>query len=192
VFPRWNARGRLRRSPSPPPSDHKLTRFGGSLAGCTRTRRPNNASSKHHPSGQLLLPRSADCSPPVQLTFRVWLIGSALCLFGASVSQLFFFKSNAPSFSSFFIILLSLPLGRLAAATFPESINPGPFVSRGGELGPRAELTRCPWRRPRRSTSSPRSSPRQGPQPPTLAKSSLSSRYTTTSTSAPSAACSSS
>jgi len=45
----------------------------------------------------------------------------------ASVSQIFFFKSNAPSFSSFFIILLSFPLGRLSDRFFPESLVPGPF-----------------------------------------------------------------
>ncbi|KAI5475497.1 hypothetical protein MNV49_001311 [Pseudohyphozyma bogoriensis] len=73
------------------------------------------------------------------LTFRVVLLGSILCIFGAAVSQLFFFKSNAPSFSSFFIILLAFPLGHLCANHLPDreysffenrvrfSLNPGPF-----------------------------------------------------------------
>lgn len=45
----------------------------------------------------------------------------------ASVSQIFFFKSNAPSFSSFFIILLSYPLGKLSDRILPDWLNPGPF-----------------------------------------------------------------
>ncbi|GAA6032208.1 hypothetical protein JCM8097_007126 [Rhodosporidiobolus ruineniae] len=73
-----------------------------------------------------VVPESDDTTLPT-LTFRVWLIGTILCIFGASVSQLFFFKSNAPSFSSFFIILISYPFGKLAERLLPDNLNPGPF-----------------------------------------------------------------
>ena len=57
--------------------------------------------------------------------------GSVLC-------QLFFYRSNSPSFSSYFIILISLPLGRWLAKVTPKrtvrfplfgdvALNPGPF-----------------------------------------------------------------
>lgn len=85
---------------------------------------------------QSIVPEKDDPSLPA-LTFRVLLLGSLLCILGASVSQLFFFKSNAPSFSSFFIILISFPLGKLLASTLPPiecclfgqtfNLNPGPF-----------------------------------------------------------------
>ncbi|GAA5981396.1 hypothetical protein JCM11641_005307 [Rhodosporidiobolus odoratus] len=73
-----------------------------------------------------VVPESDDTSLPT-LTFRVWLLGTVLCVFGAAVSQLFFFKSNAPSFSSFFIILISFPLGKWLDKILPDSLNPGPF-----------------------------------------------------------------
>ncbi|GAA5934611.1 hypothetical protein JCM3775_002003 [Rhodotorula graminis] len=73
-----------------------------------------------------VVPESDDPSLP-GLTPRVFILGTVLCVFGASVSQIFFFKSNAPSFSSFFIILLSFPLGRLSDRFFPERLVPGPF-----------------------------------------------------------------
>lgn len=40
------------------------------------------------------------------LTVRVFVIGLLLCCVGSAVSQLFYFKSNAPTFSSFFVILV--------------------------------------------------------------------------------------
>ncbi|BGP41555.1 hypothetical protein JCM10449v2_005546 [Rhodotorula kratochvilovae] len=73
-----------------------------------------------------VVPESDDPTLPC-LTPRVFILGTVLCIFGASVSQIFFFKSNAPSFSSFFIILLSYPLGRLSDRFFPEWLVPGPF-----------------------------------------------------------------
>lgn len=45
----------------------------------------------------------------------------------AAISQLFFFKSNAPSFSSFFIILIAFPLGHGMTHILPESLSTGPF-----------------------------------------------------------------
>ena len=44
------------------------------------------------------------------LTVRVFVIGLILCCVGSAVSQLFYFKSNAPTFSSFFVILVSIRL----------------------------------------------------------------------------------
>ncbi|GAA5832438.1 hypothetical protein JCM11251_006454 [Rhodosporidiobolus azoricus] len=75
-----------------------------------------------------VVPESDDTTLPA-LTFRVWLLGTVLCVFGAAVSQLFFFKSNAPSFSSFFIILLSYPLGKWSIwkRILPDSLYTGPF-----------------------------------------------------------------
>lgn len=73
-----------------------------------------------------IVPESDDPTLPT-LTFRVFLLGTILCIVGASVSQLFFFKSNAPSFSSFFVILIAFPLGHALTHILPESLNTGPF-----------------------------------------------------------------
>ncbi|ORX39348.1 OPT oligopeptide transporter protein-domain-containing protein [Kockovaella imperatae] len=81
------------------------------------------------------VPATDDPTLPT-LTLRVLLIGSFFCLLGASASQIFYFKSNAPSFSSYFIILATYPLGHgLANERFiPRGqrflgleLNPGPF-----------------------------------------------------------------
>lgn len=70
------------------------------------------------------------------LTIRVLIIGTVFCLLGASASQVFYFKSNAPSFSSYFVILATYPLGHLLAnerivrrgsRLFGVQLNPGPF-----------------------------------------------------------------
>ncbi|GAA5852429.1 hypothetical protein JCM8547_006778 [Rhodosporidiobolus lusitaniae] len=76
-----------------------------------------------------VVPESDDPTLPT-LTFRVWILGTLLCVFGAAVSQLFFFKSNAPSFSSFFIILISYPIGKWSDRFLPERVNPGPFKAK--------------------------------------------------------------
>ncbi|KAK4051978.1 hypothetical protein OIO90_004508 [Microbotryomycetes sp. JL221] len=73
-----------------------------------------------------VVPESDDPTLPT-LTFRVFLLGSILCVFGAAISQLFFFKSNAPSFSSFFIILIAFPLGHALTRVLPDSLNTGAF-----------------------------------------------------------------
>ena len=83
------------------------------------------------------VPETDDPTLPA-LTIRVVLIGSFLCVIGAAVSQLFFYKSNSPSFSSYFVILVSLPIGRWLARVTPHymlhipffgsiPLNPGPF-----------------------------------------------------------------
>lgn len=71
------------------------------------------------------------------LTFRSVVLGSVFTVLGAGMSQLFFYKSNAPSFSSYFVILVTLPLARWMAHALPDrtinlfgwrfQLNPGPF-----------------------------------------------------------------
>ncbi|BGP25943.1 hypothetical protein JCM10295v2_004886 [Rhodotorula toruloides] len=71
-----------------------------------------------------VVPETDDPNLPT-LTPRVWILGTLLCIFGAAVSQLFFFKSNAPSFSSFFIILVAHPLGGWMDRLVPDSLRRG-------------------------------------------------------------------
>ncbi|KAE8214885.1 hypothetical protein CF327_g1737 [Tilletia walkeri] len=84
-----------------------------------------------------VVPETDDPTLP-SLTFRVILIGTLLCVLGAAVAQTFFYKSNSPSFSSYFVIIVSLPTGRWLARALPPrivrvpfigsfSLNPGPF-----------------------------------------------------------------
>ncbi|WFD22648.1 hypothetical protein MEQU1_001322 [Malassezia equina] len=71
------------------------------------------------------------------LTFRAVVLGTLFTILGAGMSQLFFYKSNAPSFSSYFVILVTLPLARWMAKVLPDRVvnifgwrfqlNPGPF-----------------------------------------------------------------
>ncbi|KAL7420969.1 hypothetical protein Q5752_003853 [Cryptotrichosporon argae] len=70
------------------------------------------------------------------LTLRTLLLGSFFCVLGAAASQVFYFKSNAPSFSSYFVILLTYPLGHGLAnehvvargrRVWGINLNPGPF-----------------------------------------------------------------
>lgn len=82
------------------------------------------------------VPETDDPTMPT-LTFRVVVIGSFFCVLGAGISQLFFYKSNSPSFSSYFVILISLPIAKWMARTLPKrrvrilrwsfDLNPGPF-----------------------------------------------------------------
>ncbi|GAA6026094.1 hypothetical protein JCM8202_002520 [Rhodotorula sphaerocarpa] len=83
-------------------------------------------SRNEEDAAEMVVPLTDDPSLPI-LTPRVLILGTILCIFGASVSQLFFFKSNAPSFSSFFIILLSYPLGTWSDKILPASLRSGPF-----------------------------------------------------------------
>lgn len=55
---------------------------------------------------------------------------------GAAASTIFYFKSNAPSFSGYFVILATYPLGKGFASErliprhkrlFRIDLNPGPF-----------------------------------------------------------------
>lgn len=74
------------------------------------------------------------------LTFRSVVLGSLFTILGAGMSQLFFYKSNAPVFSSYFVILVTLPMARWMASTLPDRrinlfgwsfrLNPGPFSAK--------------------------------------------------------------
>lgn len=106
------------------------------------------------------IPETDDPTLPA-LTLRAALIGSVFACIGGGLSQvsrplsqdavkvcradrwianaqLFFYKSNSPSFSSYFVILVTLPLGRWLARVTPKRsihlpwlgevpLNPGPF-----------------------------------------------------------------
>ncbi|WVO15443.1 OPT family small oligopeptide transporter [Cryptococcus depauperatus] len=81
------------------------------------------------------VPTTDDPSLPT-LTLRVLLLGSMFCILGACASQVFYFKSNAPSFSSYFVILATYPLGHILASekliprekkVFGWKMNPGKF-----------------------------------------------------------------
>ncbi|CAM0138411.1 unnamed protein product [Umbelopsis sp. WA50703] len=70
-------------------------------------------------------------------TFRAWFLGTIFCILGAAVSQFYFFRSNKLAYSSFFVTLVTYPLGKLMARMLPTtkwsigkwsfSLNPGRF-----------------------------------------------------------------
>ncbi|KAF9507706.1 hypothetical protein BS47DRAFT_1351209 [Hydnum rufescens UP504] len=80
------------------------------------------------------VPETDDPTLPT-LTFRVVLLGSLMCVLNSAISQLFYFKSNAPSFSAYFVILVTHPAGKWLAKILPDriinvhkwtfSLNPG-------------------------------------------------------------------
>jgi hypothetical protein len=81
------------------------------------------------------VPSTDDPSLPT-LTARVILLGSFFCILGASASQIFYFKSNAPTFSAYFVILATYPLGHFLANErvilrgkrfLGMGLNPAPF-----------------------------------------------------------------
>jgi uncharacterized membrane protein YhhN len=81
------------------------------------------------------VPSTDDPTLPT-LTIRVIVLGSFFCVMGAAASTVFYFKSNAPSFSSYFVILATYPLGHGLASErlvrrhrtlFGVDLNPGPF-----------------------------------------------------------------
>ncbi|ODN97275.1 OPT family small oligopeptide transporter [Cryptococcus wingfieldii CBS 7118] len=85
--------------------------------------------------GGKTVPSHDDPSLPT-LTLRVLVLGISFCALGACASQIFYFKSNAPSFSSYFVILATYPLGHLLAnerlirrgkTIFGWQLNPGKF-----------------------------------------------------------------
>lgn len=77
-------------------------------------------------------PSTDDPSLP-SLTWRVLILGCTFCIIGAAASQIFYFRSNTPVFSGYFVILATYPLGHLMARHLPErtilgiDLNPGPF-----------------------------------------------------------------
>ncbi|WVW79403.1 OPT family small oligopeptide transporter [Kwoniella bestiolae CBS 10118] len=60
------------------------------------------------------VPSTDDPTLPT-LTLRVLILGSTFCILGASSSMIFYFKSNAPQFSQYFVILATYPLGHVLA-----------------------------------------------------------------------------
>lgn len=73
------------------------------------------------------------------LTFRTWVLGLASCIILAFVNLFFSYRTNPLSISSVSAQIVTLPLGKLMAATLPTtkfrvpftkwyfSMNPGPF-----------------------------------------------------------------
>lgn len=61
----------------------------------------------------------------VPLSIPSFFPNSCKLRYTAAVSQLFFFKSNAPSFSSFFIILIAHPLGKWMDRLLPDTLRRG-------------------------------------------------------------------
>jgi len=81
------------------------------------------------------VPSTDDPSLPT-LTLRVIVLGSFFCVMGAAASMMFYFKSNSPSFSSYFVILATYPIGNALASeklitrhkkVMGINLNPGPF-----------------------------------------------------------------
>lgn len=87
---------------------------------------------------RLIVPITDDPNIPC-LTFRTWVIGLTSCMLLAFVNQFFSYRQNPIGVSSVCIQLVSLPIGKLMAATLPTklirvpltnwsfSLNPGPF-----------------------------------------------------------------
>ncbi|CAE6432709.1 unnamed protein product [Rhizoctonia solani] len=75
------------------------------------------------------------------LTFRVWLIGTFMCMLAAGANTFFNFRYPAPSLAPLFMLLVSYPTGKFLAFILPISdyqlprwlggasfsFNPGPF-----------------------------------------------------------------
>ncbi|KAK7320299.1 hypothetical protein VNO77_29643 [Canavalia gladiata] len=88
---------------------------------------------------RLTVPITDDPSQPA-LTFRTWTLGIASCIILSFVNQFFGYRNNPLSVTSVSAQILSLPLGKMMAATLPTksisipftkwsfSLNPGPFT----------------------------------------------------------------
>lgn len=87
---------------------------------------------------RLTVPITDDPTQPA-LTFRTWVIGLASCVILSFVNQFFGYRTNPLFVSSVSAQIVSLPIGKLMAATLPKtqykvpftkwffSLNPGPF-----------------------------------------------------------------
>ncbi|KAL7750897.1 OPT superfamily [Sorochytrium milnesiophthora] len=87
-----------------------------------------------------LLPTTDDVNIP-SLTFRVWLLGTIMCLVMGYINQLLTFRNNATLLNPYLAVLLSYPIGRFLAAVLPTarfhlpllgecSLNPGPYSAK--------------------------------------------------------------
>ncbi|RKP12890.1 OPT oligopeptide transporter protein-domain-containing protein, partial [Piptocephalis cylindrospora] len=71
------------------------------------------------------------------LTFRFWVLATLFTALGAGISQFYYFRSNSPIYSIFFVQLASFFLGKLMARILPNkyfsiwgwrfTLNRGPF-----------------------------------------------------------------
>ncbi|XP_019058544.1 PREDICTED: oligopeptide transporter 1-like, partial [Tarenaya hassleriana] len=87
---------------------------------------------------RLTVPITDDPTEPV-LTFRTWTLGIISCVALAFVNEFFSFRTNSLTVSAVSAQIITLPIGRLMAATLPKrkfgfpgtnwkwSLNPGPF-----------------------------------------------------------------
>lgn len=87
---------------------------------------------------RLTVPITDDPTEPT-LTFRTWVLGLASCISLSFVNQFFGYRENQLSITSVSAQIITLPLGKLMAATLPTrrfnvpltrwsfTLNPGPF-----------------------------------------------------------------
>ncbi|KAJ3329140.1 hypothetical protein HDU76_008537 [Blyttiomyces sp. JEL0837] len=84
-----------------------------------------------------VVPRTDDPSLPAS-TFRVWFMGTILCVLYSFINTLFTFRTNPFTLNAFIGVLISWPIGLFLAAVLPTtkfnlgplgefSLNPGPF-----------------------------------------------------------------
>lgn len=88
---------------------------------------------------RLTVPITDDPTMPC-LTFRTWVLGLSSCVLLSFVNQFFVYRTNPIGISSVCAQIVTLPLGKLMAATLPEkvfnvpmtnwsfSLNSGPFT----------------------------------------------------------------
>lgn len=67
-------------------------------------RKDREADSDHESEGPVEEEQNSVVDEGSSLTARVWILGSLLCVMGSAISQLFFFKSNAPSLRVFTLL----------------------------------------------------------------------------------------
>jgi OPT family oligopeptide transporter len=84
---------------------------------------------------RLTVPITDDPTQPA-LTFRTWVIGLACCIVLAFVNQFFGYRTNPLSISSVSAQIVSLPIGKLMAATLPTTIYKVPFTKWSFTLNP--------------------------------------------------------
>ncbi|KAF8976223.1 hypothetical protein BGZ46_008446, partial [Entomortierella lignicola] len=85
---------------------------------------------------RLAVPVTDDPSLPV-VTFRFWVLSFIFSVIGSVIWQYYYFRSTTGTFSNYFVILVTYPLGKFMARVLPTrsvtifgysmSLNPGPF-----------------------------------------------------------------
>jgi OPT family oligopeptide transporter len=84
---------------------------------------------------RLTVPITDDPTQPA-LTFRTWVIGLGCCITLSFVNQFFDLRTNRLNISSVSAQIVSLPLGKLMAATLPTTIYKVPFTPWSFTLNP--------------------------------------------------------